>query len=124
MQRLAKDFERISDKLTSRECEIEKLSRERTTLAEQVAKYDKKKDEWRQQTKQLEGYFNDQLEGIRRGFDQQLRDLIENHRMETDMLEQALQNKQLKLDDKSNELHILKTRTDTANKFLKLNAEM
>ena len=47
MQRLAMDFERISDKLTSRESEIEKLSRERTTLAEQVAKYDKKKDEWR-----------------------------------------------------------------------------
>ena len=47
MQRLAKDFERISDKLTSREAEIEKISRERSSLASQLNKYDQKKDEWR-----------------------------------------------------------------------------
>ena len=47
MQRLAMDFERISDKLTSREAEIENLSRERSNLADQLAKYDQKKDEWR-----------------------------------------------------------------------------
>ena len=59
------DFERISDKLTSREAEIDNLSRERTNLADQLAKYDQKKDEWRRQTKQLEDYFNEQLESIR-----------------------------------------------------------
>ena len=34
MQRLAKDFERISDKLSSREAEIETISRDRTNLAD------------------------------------------------------------------------------------------
>ena len=94
MQRLAKDFERISNKLTSREAEVENLSRERTSLAEQLAKYDQKKEEWRRQTKQLEDYFNEHLESIRQGFDRQLRDLVENHRLETDILEQALQEQQ------------------------------
>ena len=47
MQRLAKDFERMSDKLSSREAEIENLSRERTNLADQLSKYDQKKEEWR-----------------------------------------------------------------------------
>lgn len=32
MQRLAKDFERISEKLTSRESEVDRLSRERADL--------------------------------------------------------------------------------------------
>ena len=98
MQRLAKDFERISDKLTSRESEVDRLSRERADLDNQLSKYDQKKDQWRKSTKQLEDYFNEQLEGIRRGFDLQLRDLIEKQKLEIEILEDALQQKQLRVD--------------------------
>lgn len=98
MQRLAKDFERISEKLTSRESEVDRLSRERADLDNQLSKYDQKKDQWRKSTKQLEDYFNEQLEGIRRGFDLQLRDLIEKQKLEIEILEDALQQKQLRVD--------------------------
>ena len=90
MQRLAKDFERISNKLTSRESEIDKLGRERADLTDQLSKYDQKKDEWRRSTKQLEDYFNEQLDGIRKGFDLQLRDLIDKQRLEIDIFEDTL----------------------------------
>lgn len=47
MQRLANDFERMSEKLSLRETEIDKLRQERISMREKLAEFDSKKEEWR-----------------------------------------------------------------------------
>ena len=49
---------------------------------------------------------------------------MENHKLETDILEQALREKQFKLDLKKNELITMQNKKETTDKFVKLNAEM
>lgn len=75
------------------------LDIEKKRLNEQIAQYEKKKEEWRLQNKQLETYFSLSLEDIRQNFDKQLRDLVEKHNIELQIMEDALQQKQQRIDE-------------------------
>ena len=92
-------------------------------MAEKLQFFEQKKEGWRQHSKQIEAYFQTQLEQIRGNFDQQLRELVEKHHYELQIMEQAIQQKQLKVDEQSAELVTLKTGI-TQNKFLELKAEV
>ena len=45
------------------------LSVEKQQLRDQVHKFELRKEEWRRSNRQLEDYFNEQLEKIRQNFD-------------------------------------------------------
>lgn len=54
---LDKDFHRMQAQLTKRENEVEKLGKERESLAKKLVVYDERKQEWRSNNEQLETYF-------------------------------------------------------------------
>ncbi len=106
-----------------REAQVDQLSSDRASMADQIAAFELKKEEWRRHSKQIENFFQTELKQIRNNFDQQLRDLVEKHKVELQIMDQAMQYKQLTIDEQSEELVNLKTGI-TQNKFLELKAEV
>ena len=123
-ERLEADFADMKLKLEQKEADNKKLLADNLIMKDKVKEFDAKKDEWRRNNEQLESYFRQQLETIRSNFDLQLRDLLDKHRMEIDMLESMMRDKQLKMDGLSSEIVLLKTKQDTQGKFSKLKEDL
>lgn len=113
MSRMEGEFERLQTELTKRDADLSSLSQQKASFIDKLAGHESKREEWRRTTKQLEDYFNQHLEGIRNNFDLQLRDLIDKQRQEINILEDALQHKQERIDQQGAELDTFKSQYGT-----------
>lgn len=93
---------------------------EKQDLTDTIRKYELQKEKMRMSNQQLENYFTEQLEKIRSNFDLQLRDLVEKQKTEICMLENDIEEKKFRIEEKISENIVLKKRLENLSKFNQL----
>ena len=93
---------------------------EKQDLTDTIRKYELQKEKMRMSNQQLENYFTEQLEKIRSNFDLQLRDLVEKQKTEIFMLENDIEEKKFRIEEKISENIVLKKRLENLSKFNQL----
>ena len=86
-RRLETELQRMHTKLKKREAQVSQLDKDRSSWAQEIEKHAQKKQDWNNQTKVLEEYFNQKLEQITADFDGQLRELVEKHEIELKIMD-------------------------------------